>query len=105
MQCGIVFELWHGLDTRECFRCRTRPLHQPCHRGHSRHIFVYGIDSAYMETSDGHIAIDEEKGIYPLTLLIDNSMRNGIIRLAMPTSDDEGEEEHVVIDSPKFEYA
>lgn len=58
-----------------------------------------------METSDGHIAIDEEKGIYPLTLLIDNSMRNGIIRLATPTSDDEGEEEHVVIDSPKFEYA
>ena len=32
-------------------------------------------------------------------------MHNGIIRLATPTSDDEGEEEHVVIDSPKFEYA
>ena len=31
-------------------------------------------------------------------------MRNGIIRLATPTSDDEGEEEYVVTDSPKFEY-
>ena len=47
--------------------------------------------------------IDEEAGIFPLTLLIDNSMRNGIVRLATPTSDDE-QEENVLIDSPKFEY-
>ena len=52
---------------------------------YSRHIFVYGID--------------------PLTLLIDNSMHNGTVRLATPTSDDEQEEENVLIDSPKFEYA
>ena len=51
------------------------------------------------------VVIDEEAGIFPLTLLIDNSMRDGVIRLATPTSGDEGEEEHVVIDSPKFEYA
>lgn len=71
---------------------------------YSQHIFVYGIDSAYMERPDGSIVIDEEAGIFPLTLLIDNSMRNGIVRLATPTSDDEQEEENVLIDSPKFEY-
>ena len=65
----------------------------------------YGIDSAYMETPDGNIAIDEEAGIFPLTLLIDNSMHDGTLRLATPTTDDDGEEENVVIDLPKFEYA
>ena len=99
--------LSYGMDLTQgnAFDAEQDPYINHAIEGHSRHIFVYGIDSAYMETSDGHIAIDEEKGIYPLTLLIDNSMRNGIIRLATPTSDDEGEEEHVVIDSPKFEYA
>lgn len=37
---------------------------------YSRHIFVYGIDSAYMERPDGSVVIDEEAGIFPLTLLI-----------------------------------
>lgn len=32
-------------------------------------------------------------------------MHNGTVRLATPTSDDEQEEENVLIDSPKFEYA
>jgi len=31
-------------------------------------------------------------------------MRNGIVRLVTPTSDDEQEEENVLIDSPKFKY-
>ena len=63
---------------------------------YSPNITVYGIDSAFMEKEDA---------IYPLTLLIDDSMRNGTLRLASPTSDDEdGGKEIVVIDSPKFEY-
>lgn len=72
---------------------------------YSRNVTVYGIDSAYMETPDGDIAIDEEAGIFPLTLLIDNSMRDGTLRLATPTTDEGDEEENVVINLPQFEYA
>lgn len=72
---------------------------------YSQNIIVYGIDSAYMETSNVDVAIDEEKGIFPLTLLIDDSMRDGTLRLSTPTADDGGEEENIVIVSPKFEYA
>ena len=73
---------------------------------YSRNITVYGIDSAYMQTADGqYLGVDEEKGIYPLTLLIDDAMHNGTLRLATPASDDdEGEEENIVIVSPKFEH-
>ena len=75
---------------------------------YSRNIYVYGIDSAYMTEFDeyGYPIIDEENGIYPLTLLIDSSMRDGVLRLAAPTIDDDGEEtEEVIIDVPKYEYA
>lgn len=75
---------------------------------YSRNIYVYGIDSAYMTEFDenGYPIIDDENGIYPLTLLIDSSMRNGVLRLAAPTIDDDGEEtEEVIIDVPKYEYA
>lgn len=71
----------------------------------SQNIIVYGIDSAYMEQPDGNISIDEEAGIYPLTLLIDDTLRDGILRLTTPTSDDDRDEENILIDSPKFEFA
>lgn len=105
--CNAASFLSYGMDLTQgnAFDAEQDPYINHAIEGHSRHIFVYGIDSAYMETSDGCMVIDEEKGIFPLTLLIDNSMCDGTIRLATPTSDDEGEEEHVVIDSPKFEYA
>ena len=105
--CDAASFLSYGMDLTQgnAFDAEQDPYMNHAIEGHSRHVFVYGIDSAYMETSDGRIVIDEEKGIYPLTLLIDNSMRDGMLRLATPTSDDESEEEHVVIDSPKFEYA
>lgn len=104
--CGAASFLSYGMDLTQgyAFDAEQDPNINHAIEEHSRHIFVYGIDSAYMETPNGSIAIDEEAGIYPLTLLIDNSMRNGIIRLATPTSDDAGEEECVVIDSPKFEH-
>ena len=50
----------------------------------SRNIFVYGI--------------------YPLTLLIDKTMRDNEVRLAVPTLDDGDETEDVTIDVPQFEY-
>lgn len=74
---------------------------------HSTHIMVYGVDSAYMDVfENGYPVMNEEKMIFPLTLLIDNEMQNGIIRLAVPTIDDDGDVfEPVTVDSPKFEYA
>ena len=76
--------------------------------GFSEYIYVYGIDSAFMSEFDenGYPILDEESDIFPLTLLIDNKMRNGSIRLSVPTSDDDSEDtESVTIDSPQYSYA
>lgn len=105
--CGAASFLSYGMDLTQghAFDAEKDPWINHAIEEYSRHVTVYGIDSAYMKTPDGDIAIDEEAGIFPLTLLIDNSMCNGTLRLATPTTDDDGEEENVVIDLPKFEYA
>ena len=74
---------------------------------HSERIYVYGIDSAFMTEFDeyGYPILEEDSGIFPLTLLVDNTMRVGEIRLAVPTLDDGDEKEDVTIDVPQFEYA
>ena len=74
---------------------------------YSNKIYVYGIDSAFMIEFDeyGYPIIEENSDILPLTLLVDNTMRDGELRLAVPTSDDEDENEIVNIDVPQFEYA
>lgn len=75
---------------------------------YSDNIYVYGIDSAFMTDFDenGYPIFDEDSDIYPLTLLVDDKMRDGSIRLAVPTTDDDGDElEPVTIDVPQFEYA
>lgn len=105
--CGAMSFLSYGMDLTQgsAFDAVQDPFVNHAMERYSQNIIVYGIDSAYMETSDGNGVIDEEKGIFPLTLLIDNSMRDGTLRLATPTLDDEGEKENIVINSPKFEYA
>ena len=74
---------------------------------YSPNIYVYGIDSAFMTEFDeyGYPVLDEDSDIYPLTLLVDNTMRDDEVRLAVPTMDDGDETEDVIIDVPKFEYA
>lgn len=74
---------------------------------YSPNIYVYGIDSAFMTEFDeyGYPVLDEDSNIYPLTLLIDNTMRDNEVRLAVPTMDDGDETEDVTIDVPQFEYA
>lgn len=74
---------------------------------HSNKIYVYGIDSAFMTEFDkyGYPILDDNSDILPLTLLVDNTMRDGELRLAVPTLDDEDETENVIIDVPQFEYA
>ena len=74
---------------------------------HSEKIYVYGIDSAFMTEFDeyGYPILNEDSDIYPLTLLVDDTMRDGDLRLAVPTLDDGDETENVTIDVPQFEYA
>ena len=74
---------------------------------HSNKIYVYGIDSAFMTEFDkyGYPILDENSRILPLTLLVDHAMRNGEVRLAVPTFGDGDETENVIIDVPQFEYA
>ena len=74
---------------------------------YSNKIYVYGIDSAFMTEFDeyGYPIIEENSDILPLTLLVDNTMRDGELRLAVPTLDDGDEIEDVTIDVPQFEYA
>ena len=73
---------------------------------YSPNIYVYGIDSAFMTEFDeyGYPVLDEHSDIYPLTLLVDNTMRDNEVRLAVPTMDDGDETEDVTIDVPQFEY-
>ena len=74
---------------------------------HSKKIYVYGIDSAFMTEFDeyGYPILDENSDIYPLTLLVDDTMRDNEVRLAVPTMDDGDETEDVTINVPQFEYA
>ena len=74
---------------------------------HSENIYVYGIDSAFMTEFDeyDYPILDEDSGIFPLTLLVDSTMRDNEVRLAVPTMDDGKETENVIIDVPQFEYA
>jgi hypothetical protein len=74
---------------------------------HSQHIYVYGIDSAFMTEFDeyGYPVLNKDSDIFPLTLLVDNSMHDGVVRLSVPTSDDGDDTENVTINIPQFEYA
>ncbi len=74
---------------------------------HSEKTYVYGIDSAFMTEFDeyGYPILNEDSDIYPLTLLVDNTMRDGELRLAVPTLDDGDDTENVTIDVPQLEYA
>ena len=73
----------------------------------SKYIYVYGIDSAFITEYDesGYPILDEDSEIYPLTLLVDDTMQDGSIRLSNPTMYGDGEETENVINVPKFEYA
>ena len=106
--CNAAPFLMYGMDLTqgEAFDAEKDPYINHQMDSHSQYIFVYGIDSAYMTDYDeyGYPELDEESDIYPLTLLIDSAMGNGVVRLAVPTMDGD-DTEAVIIDVPKFEYA
>lgn len=59
----------------------------------------------HLTTCQAQCVLDEDSDIYPLTLLVDNNMRDGTIRLAVPSMDDDDDElEPVTIDVPQLEY-
>ena len=108
--CNAAPFMIYGMDLTQgrSFDAEKDPYINHQMETHSNYIYVYGIDSAYMTEFDehGYPIIDEDSDIYPLTLLIDDNMRDGTIRLAVPTSEDDGDElEPVTIDIPQFEYA
>ena len=72
---------------------------------HSKCIYVYGIDSAFMTNFNefGIPILSEDEDIYPLTLLVAETMRDGTIRLAVPTLDDDFEDEIIPVEAPKYE--
>lgn len=58
-----------------------------------KNIIVYGIDSAFMPLDENGIPrIVEEKMIFPLTLLIDNNIRDGVLHLKYLDDEDSDEE-------------
>lgn len=73
---------------------------------YSQNVLVYGIDSAYMTDFDefGTPILNDDSEIFPLTLLVDNTMRDDEIRLSTPTTDDDGDLEPVTNDVPQKEY-
>jgi len=61
--------------------------------GIPKYITVYGIDSAFMTLDkDGIPEIDEEKKIYPLTLLVDSKLKDGVLQLKYLDDDDDEED-------------
>ncbi len=72
----------------------------------SKNVFVYGIDSAFMTEFDesGYPVLNDDSNIFPLTLLVDDKMRNDELRLAVPTMDDGDDDFAPVNVSPKYEY-
>ena len=108
--CDAAPFLVYGMDLTQgkAFDAEKDPYVNRKMEKYSERIFVYGIDSAFMTEFDeyGYPIFDEDSDIYPLTLLVDNNMRDGTIRLAVPSMDDDDDElEPVTIDVPQLEYA
>ena len=108
--CNAAPFLVYGMDLTQgrSFDAEKDPFANRQMEKYSERIFVYGIDSAFMTEFDeqGYPKIDEDDNIYPQTLLIDDTMRDGTIRLAVPTLDDfDDEMPPITIDITKFVHA
>ncbi len=107
--CDAAPFLMYGMELTQgqAFDAEQDPYFNHRMNKNNANIMVYGIDSAFMTEFDeyGYPIINESKAIYPLTLLIDNTMRDNEVRLAVPTLGGGDETEEVNIDVPKPEYA
>ncbi len=98
----------YGMDLNcgHNFNPKDDPFINKCMDEYSENVLVYGIDSAYMTDFDefGTPILNDDSEIFPLTLLVDNTMRDDEIRLSTPTTDDDGDLEPVTNDVPQKEY-
>jgi hypothetical protein len=61
-------------------------------------IVVYGIDSAFMQLDENGVPeIDEQKDIYPLTLLVDNRLKDGVLHLKYLDDDNSNDEDWATV--------
>ena len=88
--CGAAPFLSYGMDLTvgNVFDPIKDPYHNYEMAKYNASIVVYAIDSAFMNPNSKEWGMDEEKGIYPLTLLIDNKIPFCTLRLSAPYWDD-----------------
>lgn len=105
--CDADSHLMYGMDLTQgkSFDPESDPRINHAMNDTGRYILVYGIDSAFMteESESGCPAINEDLGIYPLTLLIDSTMSDETLRLSVPTGNDD-EETAAPVDIPEYVY-
>lgn len=79
--CNAKENMIYGMDLVDSeFDPTTNHLIEEASSGEN--IVVYGIDSAFMVLDENGIPkIDEQKMIFPLTLLIDNGLSDGVLHL------------------------
>lgn len=93
--CDAAPFLIYGMELTQgdSFNAAIDPTFNHQMESNGRSIYVYGIDSAFMTDFDenGYPRLDTDESIYPLTLLVDNEMRDGEVRLSVPSMDGDGE--------------
>ena len=106
--CGAAPFLVYGMELTQgnSFDVAQDPCINHQMEAYGKMIYVYGIDSAFMIDFDdnGYPLLDKEESIYPLTLLVDNEMRDGEVRLSTPSLDGDYEEIETV-NTPQLEFA
>ena len=69
-----------------------------------KNIVVYGIDSAFMQLDENGVPkIDAQKGIYPLTLLVDNRLKDNVLHLKYLDDDNSNDEDWATVPTNIYE--
>lgn len=106
--CDAAPFLIYGMELTQgdSFDALLDPTNNHKMESFGKSVYVYAIDSAFMTQFDenGYPFLDEEKTIYPLALLINNEMKDGEIRLSVPSLDGDNEDIKTV-NVPQLELA
>lgn len=93
--CNAAPFLIYGMELTQggSFDTTLDPAFNHQMESYGKSIYVYGIDSVFMTDFDenGYPKFDKEESIYPLTLLVDNEMKDGEVRLSTPSLDGDDE--------------
>ena len=93
--CNAAPFLIYGMELTQggSFDTTLDPAFNHRMESYGKSIYVYGIDSVFMTDFDenGYPKFDKEESIYPLTLLVDNEMKDGEVRLSTPSLDGDDE--------------